>query len=151
MTATPTTKRTPTVSLLAKLVSISKATRTLMGYKLAEIGIHPGQDELLLTLARDTPQSVTHLADVLKVRAPSVSRMLDRLAESGLVERVPDATDDRRTVVRITPAGTQMQCRIREVWQALENEFQEMPDRDRAQKDLGLVKDVLSTRLRRLR
>lgn len=151
MTATSTAKRTPTASLLPKLVTISKATRTLMGYKLAEIGMYPGQDELLLTLAPDVPLSVTHLADVLKVRAPSVSRMLDRLVAAGLVERVPDAKDPRRAVVRITPAGTHMQCRIREVWQSLENEFQEIPDRDRAEQDLGLMKDVLSTRLRRLR
>ncbi|NDV87970.1 winged helix DNA-binding protein [Aurantimonas aggregata] len=123
----------------------------MMGMRLGEIGLHPGQDELLLTLNPDEPTRVSALSDTLRVRPSTVSRMLTRLALSGLVERVEDARDARRTVVRITPAGTEMQCRIREVWQRVENEFQEMPSRDGAEQDLGRIEEILSTRLRRFR
>lgn len=146
-----TAQKSARFRLLNRLFSISRATRTLMGYKMAEIGIHAGQDELLLSLVPDAPLRVSHLADAMQVRAPTVSRMLNRLAVSGLVERVKDPSDHRRTVVRITPAGTEVQCRIREVRQWLENEFQAMPDRDRAEQDLARVDETLRVRLSRLR
>ncbi len=122
-----------------------------MGYKLAKIGIHAGQDELLLALDPEEPRNVTLLADTLNIRIPIVSRMLDRLVASGLVERVKDSRDDRRTVIRITPAGIEMQDRIREVWLGVEDEFKEMPQHGRAQQDLERLGDILTTRLRRLR
>jgi DNA-binding MarR family transcriptional regulator len=146
-----TRERPKKLGILPRLLSITKATRTLMGYKLAEIGIHAGQDELLLALDPEAPRNVTLLADTLNIRIPTVSRMLDRLAASGLVERVKDSGDNRSTVVRVTPAGIEMQDRIREVWLGVEEEFKEMPRQERAQQDLERLGSVLATRLRRLR
>jgi DNA-binding MarR family transcriptional regulator len=137
--------------ILPRLFSINKATRALLAYKLAEIDIYVGQDELLLALHPEAPLRVTLLADTLKIRTSTVSKMLHRLVASGLVERVKDSRDDRRTVVRITRAGMAMQDRIREVWLGVESEFKEMPQQDRAQQDLERLNDILTTRLRRLR
>jgi DNA-binding MarR family transcriptional regulator len=146
-----TPERATKCKILPRLFSVTRATRTLMGYKLAKIGIHAGQDELLLALDPEEPRNVTLLADTLNIRIPIVSRMLDRLVASGLVERVKDSRDDRRTVIRITPAGIEMQDRIREVWLGVEDEFKEMPQHGRAQQDLERLGDILTTRLRRLR
>ncbi len=45
-------------------------------------------------------------------RAPDVTRILDRLESLGLVTRVRDAGDRRRSVNRITPAGIELLDRI---------------------------------------
>jgi DNA-binding MarR family transcriptional regulator len=79
--------------ILPRLFSINKATRSLLAYKLAEIDIYAGQDELLLALNPEAPLRVSLLADSLEIRTPTVSKMLHRLVASGLVERVKDGRD----------------------------------------------------------
>ncbi len=46
--------------------------------------------------------------DVL-LSQPALSRMVDRLAERGLVERVEDPTDGRAVRVQLSPAGRELQ------------------------------------------
>jgi DNA-binding MarR family transcriptional regulator len=45
-------------------------------------------------------------------RSPDLTRMLDRLARAGLVARVGDPDDHRRSVARITKAGLALLARI---------------------------------------
>lgn len=49
--------------------------------------------------------------DVL-LSQPALSRMVDRLAERGLVERLEDRTDRRAVCVRLSPAGRDVQRRV---------------------------------------
>ena len=44
----------------------------------------------------------------LLLSQPSVSRLLDRLAARGLVEKTPDPRDARGTIVALTPAGFEL-------------------------------------------
>ena len=48
----------------------------------------------------------------LLLSQPSVSRLIDRLAQRGLVEKLPDATDARGTIVALTPAGYELFKRV---------------------------------------
>lgn len=67
---------------------------------------------LLQLLARNGPMTVTELANKLKVKNFTASRMITRLATQDLVLRTP-STDDRRQVeVSITPQG---QHKIQEI------------------------------------
>ncbi|MBB4001621.1 MarR family transcriptional regulator [Aurantimonas endophytica] len=118
MTETPSNIR-----LLPNLLSISKSLRALMGLKLAELGLHPGQDELLLALSPNMGTGVSVLANRLGVRPSTVSKMVDLLVQAGQVERAVNPRDARRTVICITPSGIEMQGRIIEVWLRLESEF----------------------------
>lgn len=49
------------------------------------------------------PLSITGLAELLAVSAPSASAMVDRLVERGLLTREPDPDDRRRVQVRLSP------------------------------------------------
>ncbi|WP_246367649.1 MarR family winged helix-turn-helix transcriptional regulator [Aurantimonas endophytica] len=113
--------------------------------------MHAGQDELLLALVPEGTVSGSRLADTLAVRPSTVSKMLDRLVTAGLVERAEDPRDARRTVVRLTSSGVDMQGRLREVWQEVENELQDVPDRSVVTHSLQELQRVLSAKLRRLR
>lgn len=63
--------------------------------------------DVLYTLSRARNRSL-RLRDLNKsilLTQPSVSRLIDRLAARGLVEKLPDARDARGTVIRLTDAG----------------------------------------------
>jgi len=52
--------------------------------------------------------SVTELAEEMHVSCPSVSRTVDELAESGLIERIRNANDRRVLLLKLTPKGEQL-------------------------------------------
>ncbi|MHC5559026.1 MarR family winged helix-turn-helix transcriptional regulator [Kocuria sp. U4B] len=54
------------------------------------------------------------LADVLHIAPRSATEVVDLLQEKGLVERVPDPTDRRATLVSLTPRGEALRARVRE-------------------------------------
>ena len=54
------------------------------------------------------PLRVSDLARREAMTQPGVTILVNRLAEAGWAERVPDPTDGRATLVRITPAGEQV-------------------------------------------
>ena len=56
-------------------------------------------------LRTDGPLRVSDLARVESMTQPGVTMLVNRLAEAGYAERVPDPTDRRAVLVRITPAG----------------------------------------------
>jgi len=67
-------------------------------------GVTLTQLRILRTL-REGVCSATELAQAAGLSAPSLTRVLDRLQDLGLVRRSSDPTDRRRIGVRITPAG----------------------------------------------
>ncbi|NDV89574.1 MarR family transcriptional regulator [Aurantimonas aggregata] len=81
--------------------------------------------------------------DILQIRPSTISKTVDHLVARGLVERTRDPDDARLTVICITPSGTEMQRRIKEVWQAVEGDFQQMHDWNRVEGDLRLVEEIL--------
>ena len=65
--STPSAPAATEPSVVPSLLRISKATRNLVSLKLAEIGLYPGQDQLLDTLDLEKPMAVSELAAALSV------------------------------------------------------------------------------------
>jgi DNA-binding MarR family transcriptional regulator len=63
------------------------------------------QGAVLGRLDRDGPQSVSDLAAAEKVRPQSMAQTVADLESDGMVERVPDPSDRRRSLVRFTARG----------------------------------------------
>lgn len=135
------------------LLSISKSTRALTGLKLTELGFHNGQDELLLALNEEVSVSVSRLADELCVRPSTVSKMLDRLVAAGLVARINDNRDARKTMVRITPAGLDARSLLLRMRENLEVELVSSFSNgiDGVKQALETIAATLKARLSRLR
>lgn len=89
---------------------------------LARIELHPGQEFLLAALANGGEQAVGELAEALGVEQPTVTKMVRRLEPSGLVARGPDPDDGRRTLVRLTPAGSRRHAAATSLWERLDDE-----------------------------
>jgi DNA-binding MarR family transcriptional regulator len=79
--------------------------RQLTIRSLGEHQAHPGQAICLHLLSANDGVTQRDLAAALHVAPPTLSRMLGSLEKSGLVERRPDAADQRLTRVFFTDDG----------------------------------------------
>lgn len=77
----------------------------LLQPKLAGSSFGLSEARVLFELAHTDQMAVTDLRRALDLDAGYLSRMLSRFIAGGLVEREPAASDARRRLVRLTPAG----------------------------------------------
>lgn len=66
----------------------------------------------LFVVAKHGPTSVSALADATHASLASTSSLADRLVRSGHLDRGPDATDRRRVLLSVTPAGLRLVARL---------------------------------------
>lgn len=67
----------------------------------------PMQLSVLAHLSQRGPMAPSDLATAERVQPQSLTRTLTSLEAEGLVSRQPDSTDGRRSLLAITPAGSQ--------------------------------------------
>lgn len=89
---------------------------------LAPLGLHPGQEALLLELARTGPMIQSHISDAIGCEPPSVTLMTRKLEAAGHIRRSPAPSDKRASVVELTDSGRGLAERVKEVWCALAEE-----------------------------
>ncbi|MFG6195293.1 MarR family winged helix-turn-helix transcriptional regulator [Nonomuraea sp. JJY05] len=89
---------------------------------LAPLGLHPGQEALLLELARTGPRIQAELSEALGCEPPSVTLMTRKLEASGHIRRKPAPSDRRATVVELTDSGQALAEQIKRLWCALAEE-----------------------------
>jgi len=70
-------------------------------------GFSVSEWRVMATLAGGQALSIGQLAQVAVIKQPTVTRLLDRMATLGQVERLRHDSDRRITLVRITAAGEQ--------------------------------------------
>lgn len=70
-----------------------------------DLGLFPGQEQMLMVLARGELHTVGDLAEALDVRPPTVSKTLQRLAAQKLVERGEHGEDARRSTISLSEEG----------------------------------------------
>lgn len=70
---------------------------------LARVPLGPRHINALQTVAASGPMSVSELAAHLGVALPTASLMVAELSRGGLLVRVEDDADRRRTIVRVAP------------------------------------------------
>ena len=77
----------------------------------AEFGLSEGEFDVLATLRRagePFERAAGELADHTLVTTGGLTKRVDRLEARGLVERRAEASDARRRIVRLTPAGREL-------------------------------------------
>jgi DNA-binding MarR family transcriptional regulator len=96
-----------TLDLTSRLrLSVTRLARQLR--QQSEIGLTPTQQAALASICREGPLTLGALADVEKVAPPTITKVVDKLTELGLVERRPDPLDRRITRVAPTSAGVEL-------------------------------------------
>lgn len=105
------------------LTQVARLHRLYLNEKLAEIGLFAGQEQVLQGL--DTQDAITmgELANSLRVRMPTASKAVTRLAALGLVERQSDGGDRRMVRVRLTRKGKAAAVRMHVLWDEVESDL----------------------------
>lgn len=89
---------------------------------LAPLGLHPGQETLLLELARTGPMIQAQLSEALGCEPPSITLMTRKLEAAGHLHRKPDPSDKRASIVEITASGRALADRVKQLWCELADE-----------------------------
>ena len=92
-------------SLAFLLSDASRLVRRRFDAKARSLGVSRAQWQVLFALSRNEGINQTGLADYLEVETITLCRMVDRLAEAGLVERRADPADRRAWRLHLTPAA----------------------------------------------
>lgn len=102
-----------TASLPMALLGAREATMHRFRPMLSGFGLTEQQWRVLRAVAsaEDTLE-VTQVAARTALLPPSVSRIVARLADDGLLERTPVAHDQRRASLRLTDAGRDLVARV---------------------------------------
>jgi DNA-binding MarR family transcriptional regulator len=85
-----------------EIAETAQALRRAFDRRAAALGVTRAQWRLLSRLARQDGQRQIDLADSLDIEAITLCRMVDRLSESGLVERRSDPIDRRAWRIHLT-------------------------------------------------
>ena len=116
----------PTDAALGELnhliIQVARAHRATALTHLSKLGLHPGQEIILMQLLRRDGQSQTQLAERLGVQAPTVTKMLQRLEAGDFVERRPSSQDNRVTLVYLSAKGRSLEQPLQEAWATLEQQ-----------------------------
>jgi DNA-binding MarR family transcriptional regulator len=99
---------------------VCRAHRTSIGGLLAVLGLHVGQEMVLLELWKEDGLKVGKLADRLGVEPPTVTRMLQRMEGCGFVERRSDPADARSFRVHLTKKGCALEKPVLHIWEEAE-------------------------------
>jgi len=116
------TERDPADALLAldrqvcfALYSASLAMTKLYKPLLAPLGLTYPQYLAMLVLWEQERLSVGELGDRLALDSGTLTPLLKRLEQQGLVERERDPDDERRVLLHLTPAGRDLKIAARRV------------------------------------
>lgn len=96
--------------------------RALAAAKLAPLGLHPGQEIVLLDLAASGPRTQAQLAGSSGCEAPTITITARKLEAAGLIVRRPSSTDRRATIVELSDRGRELLPALREARCALAEE-----------------------------
>jgi DNA-binding MarR family transcriptional regulator len=93
---------------------IHRATHRI-GLFLADLrddGLSQGEAHILALLATSAPATIAQLHRALAHKRSTLTSILDRLAERGLITREVGAEDRRTFVITLTPKGAQIAKRV---------------------------------------
>ena len=105
------------------LVQAARLHRSRIGDRLAALDLFAGQEQVVQALAMAGTMTMGDLAATLRVRPPTASKTISRLAALGFVERRAEAGDGRVVRVRLTEAGLAKAEAIERIWDEVEAEL----------------------------
>lgn len=96
---------------------LTKAQRNvhqLFKAELSPLGVTPGQYGVLRCLWDENAQTAKRLADRLVLDGSTITGILDRMEQKGLIEKQTDPKDRRAMQVMLTPKGKKLQKPVSE-------------------------------------
>ncbi|MFI5942119.1 MarR family winged helix-turn-helix transcriptional regulator [Streptomyces uncialis] len=99
---------------------VARLHRMIAGQLLRRVGLHPGQELVMMHLWERGPQRQIDLIRLLDSDAATMTRSVRRLEQAGFVRRRPSDTDKRAVIVEPTAASLALRREVEQVWVELE-------------------------------
>ncbi|WP_405640509.1 MarR family winged helix-turn-helix transcriptional regulator [Streptomyces uncialis] len=99
---------------------VARLHRMIAGQLLRRVGLHPGQELVMMHLWERGPQRQIDLIRLLDSDAATMTRTVRRLEQAGFVRRRPSETDRRAVIVEPTAASHALRREVEQVWADLE-------------------------------
>ena len=103
-----------------QLLQVHKVHRQRAEAALSKLGVHTGQEMILLQLWLEEGIPQSQLAASMEVEPPTATKMLQRMERARLIERRPDPEDARVSRVYLTERGRALEQPVLDVWKQLE-------------------------------
>ena len=133
-------------SYIYQMGDSSRLLRRAFDARMRQLGVTGPQARLLLELSKAEGENQGHYAERLEVEPITLCRMVDRMEESGLLERRRDPADRRAWRVHLTPRSRIMNDRLREGVAQLEQDMLAGLD-DSAREQFSQVMDMIRANL----
>lgn len=136
------------------LSPLHKASRQISVYleaPMRELGVSPSEGHVLSYLRSYAPAAVGELVQVFGIKQSTLTSMLDRLEEAGLLRREVNPGDRRSFMVHISDGGVELAERMNRILETLEDQIRERVsarDMEGFQAVMGAVEEVTRVKLR---
>ena len=143
---------TPQREIAFTIMDVARLLKTYADQRARQFGISRAQWAVLIRIDRHEGLKQSELAEMLDLQPISLTRLLDRLAENGLIERRADPNDRRANRLYLRPAAKPLLGRLAELGADM---MQTVLDGlspatvERMLKELVLVKDNLRSAIAR--
>ncbi|HET9717121.1 MAG TPA: MarR family transcriptional regulator [Pseudolabrys sp.] len=134
------------------IMDVARLLRTYADQRARQFGISRAQWAVLIRIHRHEGLKQSELADVLDLQPITLTRLLDRLAANGLIERRADANDRRANRLYLKPAAKPLLDRLGELGaDMMETVLHGISSQsiERMLKELGTVKTNLRSAIAR--
>ncbi|MER5254619.1 MarR family winged helix-turn-helix transcriptional regulator [Streptomyces sp. NPDC002855] len=99
---------------------VARLHRIAAGKVLKRLGLYPGQEFVMMHLWEAGPVRQSDLIKAVDLDPSTVTKMLQRLEQSGHVQRRPDPADRRAVLVEATPSSCGLLAEVELAWGELE-------------------------------
>ena len=99
----------------------NKVSSELRAIEMGDCHLHVGQEMILMQLWQQEGVTQSQLAEQMCVEPPTVTKMLQRIEQQGLIVRRPDTHDARVSRVYLTETGRALRCQVESCWTRVED------------------------------
>ena len=138
--------------IAVSVMDVARMLKTYADQRARQFGISRAQWTVLVRLDRCEGLKQSELADMLDLQPISLTRLLDRLAGNGLIERRPDPNDRRANRLYLTPAARPLIEELSHLGEDMMTTVLEGIDdasREQLLRELGVMKDNLRAAINR--
>ncbi len=131
---------------------VARMLKTYADQRARCLGVSRAQWVVLVRLHRTEGLKQSELAEILEMQPISLTRLLDRLAENGLIERRADPNDRRVNRLYLTPAAKPLIAKLNDLGsEVMDAVLDGLDEKGHARllRDLNLMKDNLRAAINR--
>jgi MarR family transcriptional regulator for hemolysin len=105
--------------LVFLLLDVARLVKTEADQRVRPLGMTRAQWAVLSRLERSEGLKQSELAEALEIKPITLTRLVDRLCASGLIERRPDLEDRRAKRLYLTPAARPLVDRLAQLGEVM--------------------------------